>query len=264
VLNKAVDQEVPMSIEIMDETGKVIHSEYSNQPKTECDAYLRPQLKRSVGAHRYQWNMKIGRYDCIKELVATSRNLSAYDATPGNYKVKLKIGSFEQMQDFVISIDPRLLNSIPNVAEAYKERYQISESVFKGATEMSKGVRDLRQVKEQLEFILKVAKDDKVITQGNALNSKIDEWISRILQKELRTQQHNYQFEARLLIKFKDFIGSIDEGNLPVTQGTRDVAKDYLAIWNGHNNDLQSIKNKDVKDYNVLLKQAGLPEIYLP
>lgn len=263
VLNKAIDQDLPMSIEIMDETGKVIHSEYSNKPKTECDAYLRPQLKRSVGAHRYQWNMKIGRYDCIKELVATSRNLSAYDATPGNYKVKLKIGGFEQIQDFVISIDPRLLNSIPNVAEAYIERFQISESVFNGATEMSKGVRGLRQVKEQLEFILKVSKDDKVVSQGNALNNTIDEWISRILQKDLRTQQHNYQFEARLLIKFKDFIGSIDEGNLPVTQGTRDVAKDYLAIWNGHKNDLESIKKVDIKDYNVLLKEAGLPEIYL-
>jgi photosystem II stability/assembly factor-like uncharacterized protein len=264
VLNKEVDQDVSMSMEILDANGNVIYSEYTNQEKTECDAFTRPQLKRSVGAHRYQWNMKVGRFDCIKELVTTSSNLSAYDAPPGAYKVTFKVGDFEQTQDFEINIDPRILNSFPNASEAYKERDKISASIFKGATEMSKGVRDLRQVKQQLDFILEVAKDAKVISNGTDLNKNIDDWIAKILQKELRTQQHNYQFEARLLVKFKNFLNSIGEGNMPVTQGTIDVSRDYLAKWNGFSSELQTIKNRDIKNYNALLKQAGLPEIYLP
>ena len=84
------------------------------------------------------------------------------------------------------------------------------------------------------------------------------------MQKEIRTQQHNYQFEARLLIKYKNFLNSISKGNLPVTQGIKDVSRDYLIKWNGYAKELETIKSQDVKSYNVLLKQAGLPEIYWP
>ena len=65
-------------------------------------------------------------------------------------------------------------------------------------------------------------------------------------------------------MKFKNFLNSIGEGNMPVTQGTIDVSRDYLAKWNGFSSELQTIKNRDIKNYNALLKQAGLPEIYLP
>jgi photosystem II stability/assembly factor-like uncharacterized protein len=264
VLNNNVDKETPMSIEIMDAKGSVVHSEITNKEKLECDSFSRSQLKKDKGSHRYQWNMKIGRFDCIKELTATSRNLSAYDAPPGKYKVKFSVGDFEQIQDFEIKIDLRILNSIPNAENAYVERYEISKSILSGATEMSEGVRDLRKVKQQLDFILTVTNDKKLISDGNDLNKNLDDWVAKILQKEIRTQQHNYQFEARLLIKFKNFLNAISKGNLPVTQGMKDVSRDYLIKWNGYSKELQTIKEQDVKNYNLLLKQAGLPEIYWP
>jgi len=264
VLNNNVDKETPMSIEIMDAKGSVVHSEITNKEKLECDSFSRSQLKKDKGSHRYQWNMKIGRFDCIKELTNTNRNLSAYDAPPGKYKVKFSVGDFEQIQDFEIKIDPRILSSIPNAENAYAERYEISKSILSGATEMSEGVRDLRKVKQQLDFILTVTNDKKLISDGNDLNKNLDDWIAKILQKEIRTQQHNYQFEARLLIKYKNFLNAISKGNLPVTQGMKDVSRDYLLKWNGYSKELQTIKEQDVKNYNLLLKQVGLPEIYWP
>lgn len=264
VLNSDVNKETPMSIEIMDNSGNIVHSEFTNKEKLECDSFLRPQLKKAKGSHRYQWNMKIGRFDCIEELTRTSRNLSAYDAPPEKYKVKFKVGDFEQIQNFEIKIDPRILNSIPNAENAYNERNQISQSILAGATEMSKGVRDLRKVKQQLDFILTATTDKNILNNGNKLNEEIDNWIAKILQKKIRTQQHNYQFEARLLIKYKNFLNSISKGNLPVTQGMKDVSRDYLIKWNGYAEELKSLKNLNIKNYNVLLNKAGLPEIYWP
>lgn len=263
-LNKEVPENTPMSIEIMDGNGQVIHSEFTDNPRVGCDTLVKPQLKRKLGAHRYQWNMKIGRFDCLKELYTTNRDLTAYNAAPGNYKVRLKIGESSQTQGFEIKIDPRIANSIDNVAAAYVERDGISKSIYKGATEMAKGVRDLQKIKQQLDFILDVSKDQNIKEQGMALNQTADDWISRILQKEMRTYQSNYMFEARLLIKFKDFLNRIGKGNLPMTPGVREVSKDYLQQWNTLSNQLQSIKNQYVKNYNALLKQAGLPELYWP
>jgi len=263
-LNKEVSENTPMSIEIMDSNGQVIHSEFTDNPRVGCDTLVKPQLKRKLGAHRYQWNMKIGRFDCLKELYTTNRDLTAYNAAPGNYKVRLKIGEFSQTQDFEIKIDPRIANSIDNVAAAYVERDGISKSIYKGATEMAKGVRDLQKIKQQLDFILEVSKDQNIKEQGMALNQTADDWISRILQKEMRTYQSNYMFEARLLIKFKDFLNRIGKGNLPMTPGVREVSKDYLQQWSTLSNQLQDIENQKVKNYNALLKQAGLPELYWP
>ena len=129
---------------------------------------------------------------------------------------------------------------------------------------MSKGVRDLRKVKQQLDFILDVATSQEVIDGGKALNETVDAWIEKILQKELRTGQNSYMFEARLLVRFKHFLNAMGGGNVPVTQGSKDVTRDYLLKWKGIAAELQVIKSQDIGNYNATLKEAGLPEIYLP
>lgn len=264
VINKTVSEDLPMSLEIMDTRGDVVYSEFSSLTKVGCDSLLKPQLKRKQGAHRYSWNMKVGRFDCLKELSTTNRDLTAYNAAPGTYTVRLKIGDFTQSQDFEIKIDPRIANSIANVEAAYVERDKISKSIYEGATEMAKGVRDLRKIKQQLDFVLSVTEDENLKTQGMALHQSIDDWISMILQKELRTQQNNYMFEARLLVKYKGFLRSTGKGNLPVSSGMRDVAKDYLQQWEVLKVSLTNIKSKEVARYNQLLKAATLPELYWP
>ncbi|MDT0607593.1 WD40/YVTN/BNR-like repeat-containing protein [Croceitalea rosinachiae] len=264
VLNKELSKDTPMSIEIMDSSEEVIHSEYSKVPRVGCDSLVKPQLKRKQGTHRYSWNMKIGIFDCLTELYTTNRDLTAYNAKPGSYSVKLTIGDFEQTQGFEIKIDPRIANSIPKAAEAYEDRDQISRSIYKGAKEMTKGVRDLRKIKKQLQFVLGETDDQNLKLEGKTLNQNIDDWIAEILQKEMRTFQSNYMFEARLLIKFKHFLNRTGKGNLPVTQGTRDVAKDYMRQWDVLNSSLSKIKSIQVPKYNQLLKSSGLPELYWP
>jgi hypothetical protein len=67
-----------------------------------CDSILKQQLRKTKGTHRYAWNMKVGRFDCLTELYTTNRDLSAYKAAPGNYKVRLKVGEFTQTQDWIL------------------------------------------------------------------------------------------------------------------------------------------------------------------
>jgi photosystem II stability/assembly factor-like uncharacterized protein len=264
IINKKIDENTPISIEIIDKSGVVVDSEFTQAKKIGCDTIRKPQLKNTIGSHRYSWNMKVGRFDCLKELHTTNRDLTAYNAAPGKYNVRFKVGDFSQTQDFEITIDPRIAQNIEDAAGAYIERDIISKSIDSGATEMAKGVRDLRKIKQQLDFILEVTTDANIKNQGMVLNENIDHWISKILQKEMRTFQSNYMFEARLLIKFKDFLNRIGKGNLPVTQGTRDVTKDYLQQWNTLKSSLNEIKSNDVTKYNQLLKEAELPELYWP
>jgi photosystem II stability/assembly factor-like uncharacterized protein len=262
--NKAVVEGTPMALEILDGTGTVIHAEYTDRPRTGCDTLVKPQLKKGLGAHRYSWNMKVGRFDCLTELHTTNRDLSAYDAAPGNYQVRLTVGDQVQTRNFAITVDPRIKTSVQNVEAAYAERDGLSRSIYEAATQMAKGVRDLRKIKQQLHFVLGETQDAQLQEKGKALDQAVDVWIAKILQKEMRTYQSNYMFEARLLIKFKDFLNEIGQGNLPVSQGMRDVTRDYLTQWTALKGELQHIKAQDVARYNTLLQGAGLPELYWP
>ena len=263
VLGEEVNEDTPMSMEILDNSGQVIYSEFTDAPESECDQYRKKQLKRSAGANVWVWNMRVGEFDCIKELATTNRDLSAYDAPPGQYRVRLKVGGFTQTQDFEIKIHPKIESSIENAAAAYKEAAELAASVLEGAEEMSTGVRELRQVQRQLDFILEVTESAEIKEHGADLNKSIEAWIAKILQKELRTGQNNYQFEARMLVKFKDFLNTLSGGNVPVNEGTKAVAKDYLVEWKSVESELQGIWNKEIPALNKLLNANGLPQIYM-
>lgn len=208
--------------------------------------------------------MQVGRFACIPEITATSPGLSAYPAAPGQYQARLTVGDFSQTQSFEILIDPRLKDVAADPAAEYAELDRISASLLAGATEMSQGVMDMRQVKQQLDFVLEVSASAGVTEQSEALNAAVDAWIAKILQRELKTFQNAYQHEARLLMKYKDLLGRIGGANVPVTDGVKEVAADYLTEWSEYATELQTLKTRDIPELNQVLRAAGLPEIYLP
>jgi photosystem II stability/assembly factor-like uncharacterized protein len=265
VLSDDVAEDVPMSMEILDAEGRVVFSEMSPDDREDCEASPRAQnLKRGAGANRWSWNMQVGRFACLPEITATSPGLSAYPAAPGPYQVRLTVGDVTQTRDFEIRIDPRLEGITADPMGAYAELDQLSASLFAAAQEMERGVLELRQVKQQLDFVLEVAETQDVRDGGEALDETMAAWIAQLLQRELKTFQNAYQHEARLLMKYKDLLGRIGGANIPVTDGVKEVTGDYLDTWAGIQAELQVIKNEDIPAYNQILRAAGLPEIYLP
>jgi photosystem II stability/assembly factor-like uncharacterized protein len=265
VLRDDVATDAPMSMEILDASGRVVYGEYSEDGPPPCDGVsATPPLSRGEGANRWSWNMQVGRFACLPEITATSPSLSAYPAVPGTYQVRLTVGDVSHTQDFRILVDPRLAGIAADPEAEYAELDRLSVSLLEAATEMSQGVLDLRQAKRQLDFVLEVSTSDQITEQGEALNGTMDTWIAKILQKELKTFQNAYQHEARLLMKYKDLLGRIGGANIPVTDGVKEVTGDYLALWDDLAAELQQIKNRDIPALNALLREAGLPEIYLP
>jgi hypothetical protein len=112
--------------------------------------------------------------------------------------------------------------------------------------------------------VLEVSEADVVTEGGAALREAAEDWIAKILQRELKTFQNAYQHEARLLMKYKDLLERMGGANIPLTDGVREVTGDYLATWREVQAELQRILNEDIPAYNAVLRAAGLPEIYLP
>ncbi|MEJ2204053.1 MAG: glycosyl hydrolase [Gemmatimonadota bacterium] len=265
VLKAPVADSTPLSMEILDAMGRVVYAERTDDDSPACEASPRRRtLARQPGANRWSWNMRVGRFACLEEITATSPDLSAYWAAPGAYEVRLTVGAVSRTRGFEILVDPRLEGIVDDPVAEYGQLDRLSASLFEAATEMSQGVLDLRQVKQQLDFVLEVSESESVTEQGRALDETVDGWIARILQKELRTFQNAYQHEARLLMKYKDLLDRMGGANIPVTDGVREVTADYLTQWKEIQAELQRIKSQDIPAFNAVLRAAGLPELYLP
>jgi len=265
VLNASVQDDTPMSMEILDRSGRVVYAERSDDESPDCEASPRPRaLTRRSGANAWSWNMRVGRFACLDEITATSPDLSAYWAAPGAYRVRLTVGDVSQIRDFEILVDPRLEGIVEDPAPEYEELDRLSASLFTAATEMSQGVLELRQAQRQLEFVLEVSGSESVTEQGRELRATLDRWVEKILQKELKTFQNAYQHEARLLMKYKDLLERMGGANIPVSDGVREVTADYLSQWTEIRAELRRIESQDIPDFNAVLRAAGLPEIYLP
>jgi photosystem II stability/assembly factor-like uncharacterized protein len=266
VLRDDVPAEVPVSMEILDASGAVVFAEYSPETRPDCAASPRQRtLRRTAGANRWSWDLNVGRFACIAEVTNTSRNLGAYAARPGAYQVRLTVGDQVRTQDFEILMDPRLDGIAQDPVAEYAELDRLSASLFAGAQEMEAGVLTLRRVREQMDLRVEEGREmgaEDVVDGGTTLNERMEEWESRILQKYLETSQNNYMFEARLLVKFKDLLGRMSGANIPVTAGVREVNGDYLEEWAGHRVDLEALMD-DLRAFNAVLRQAGLPELYL-
>lgn len=115
-----------------------------------------------------------------------------------------------------------------------------------------------------MKLIVELNQNNAVTEQAEVLNATIDAWIENILQKELKTSQNVYQYEGRLLMKFKDLLERMGSSQIPLTDGFKDVTRDYLEVWNGHNTDLADIKGNDISAFNAMAKASGVAEVQIP
>ena len=267
VLNEESD--TPIQFDIIDASGTVVYTDRSDLEGTICGRgqaeIPRPQtISSKVGDNRWAWRLQMGEFECLPEIYSVSGSMDAYTAAPGSYTVRMTMGDVVQEQPFRIRVDPRLGGDTAENLREYAEMGELSASLMSAADAMSKGVKDLRLVKKQLALINELDPGNAVTEKAAELDASIDEWIALILQKELKTFQHVYQHEGRLLMKIKDLLGRMHGSDIPLTDGFRDVTRDYLQVWSGYNAQLSRIRGEEISAFNTVAEAAGASTIKIP
>lgn len=267
VLREASDE--PIQFDIVNADGEIVYSDRSDLEGTICGrgqaAIPRPQtVSTNTGDNLWQWRLQMGEFDCLPEIYRVSSSMDAYTAAPGEYAVRMTVGDTVLEQPFRLRVDPRLGGDTPENLQAYAEMDALSEALMGAAEAMSEGVSNLRLVKKQLALLDELGVPDAVAARGDTLEASIDEWIALILQEELETFQHVYQHEGRLLLKIKDLLGRMHGSELPLTQGFRDVTRDYLAVWEGYAEQLERLQGVEIADFNAVARDAGISPLVIP
>ena len=267
VLDEETD--TPIQFEIVNDKGAVVYTDRSDLEGTICGRgqaeIPRPEtVSANVGDNLWVWRMQMGEFECLPEIYSVSGSMDAYAAAPGSYTVRMTVGDIVQEQPFRIRVDPRLGGDTPENLREYAEMDALSASLMTAADAMSKGVKDLRLVKKQLALINELDPGDAVTEKAAELDASIDAWIELILQKELKTFQHVYQHEGRLLMKVKDLLGRMHGSDIPLTDGFKEVTRDYLNVWSGYNTQLTRIRGTEIAAFNAVAEAAGSSTIKIP
>lgn len=267
VLNEETDKAI--QFDIINSKAEVVYSDRSDLEGTICGRgqaeIPRPKtISSNIGDNLWVWRLQMGEFECLPEIYSVSRSMDAYTAAPGEYTVRMTIGDDVQEQSFRLRVDPRLGGDTPENLSQYADMDALSASLMTAAESMSQGVKELRLVKKQLALVNELGAPNAVTQQGEQLEENIDAWIDLILQKELKTFQHVYQHEGRLLMKIKDLLGRMHASQLPLTDGFKDVTRDYLKVWEDYETQLQDIRGKQLNSFNLLAEQSGVSRLKLP
>jgi len=267
ILGKATD--APLRFDILNSKGEIVYSDSSDEDRTTCGmgraAAPHPDtISTDPGDNLWVWDMQVGTFECLPEIYNVSTSMDAYTAVPGNYTVRMTLGDDIHEKDFRIRVDPRLGGDTPSNLREYAEMDALSASLMDAATAMGTAVKELRLVKKQLALLAELNSDDVTLARVDALDAVIDDWIARILQKELKTFQNVYQHEGRLMLKVKDLLGRMHGSDIPLTDGFREVTQDYLRLWSGYEDALNGILNRDIPAFNEFARASGIAELQLP
>jgi photosystem II stability/assembly factor-like uncharacterized protein len=165
----AADADGPLTLEIVDGTGRVIRR-YSSEAKTELPAperaplpmyWYRPPLTLSgvAGMHRFLWDM---RYDPLEggfrrgglPMAAIAHNTAPATnsiwAPPGLYTVKLTVNGRTLKQPISVRMDPRV--KTPAVGLALQ--FELSRAMYDGVLRAQAALRIMRSMRDQVKKIL--------------------------------------------------------------------------------------------------------------
>lgn len=264
-LPEPVDSSSELTLEILDEAGRVIRS-YSHKKDDNYKAYPggpRPKqvLPATKGMHRFAWDFRTEGLPDIPGVFVYA-NYAGYRVAPGQYKARLSYRG--EVSEVVIRLvqDPRLE---ANAAD-WAAQQSLLEQVGKHISDMHRSVNALRVVRKQLEQVRETtAEGQSDITQAaDKLLEQIKDWEKEIVE----TRQGNFQdvinWPSKLNAEFFDLRSKLDVHDPRVTQGVRARLKDLEATWAVMKTTYVQLLEDGVAGFNRMYSERKMPVLNVP
>lgn len=251
------DPEKEVKLEFMQANGDTIKT-YSSKAKDKSR-----KLKVEKGANLFVWNTLSDDAEDFPGMILWWARLSGAKAVPGNYKVKLKVGDAEQIQDFTILPAP---NSEASVADMQKQ-YDFINEVNATVTKAHKAILKIRKIKTQLDAFEKQYKDNEqvkpLLEKATAMKKKFSEVEEALYQTQNRSGQDPLNFPIRLtnkLAHLNSLVGLDDFG--PTAQDVA-VKNELTQQINTQLSTFNQLVDSEVNAFNSEFNQLNLKYLFI-
>jgi hypothetical protein len=246
-----------VSLEFLESDGDLIRK-YSTDSRIPAN-----RLNVKEGGNTFAWDMRYEAAESFEGLIMWAANLTGPMAVPGDYKVRLSVNGQMQEQSFKIIGDPR----VDTDNAGYKKQFDFLIAVRNKVTEAHQNIKDIRAVRQQINFIVDRIKDDSnmkdVVDAARRLDAEMTKVEEELYQTKNRSGQDPLNYPIRLNNKLAHLNSLVGRGNYPPTEQDEAVRAEITKFIDAEIMKLKQILQTDLPNFNKLVKEKNIDAVIL-
>jgi hypothetical protein len=181
---------------------------------------------------------------------------------PGKYTLKLVVGDQEYAQELEIRRDP----NAPGSVEGIQEQFQMLKEIWEDSQYIAKMVNRIEWIRKQIYDLKDMLKEkgaiEDIVKTGKILDEKLIGVEENLVQLKLTGgSQDILRWPMKLYGKVSMLAGSVASGDFRPTDQSREVHAMYKEMIVDYQAQLKALLEKDIPEFNDLLKQKDLQGI---
>jgi photosystem II stability/assembly factor-like uncharacterized protein len=256
-----------VTLQISDNENNIIRS-YTNIRSKDFKPFAggppAPQtIPAGKGVNRFAWDFKSETLDDIPNAFVYG-DYTGHRLAPGTYKAKVNFKNQNAETSFEVLQDPNLTHISK---EDWKNQQNFIKNIESKITEIHQSVNELRKVKKQVQQYNDLFKNQdqykELLTAGNQLITKFDDWESEIVQTKQANFQDVINFPSKLNAQYFELKGFVDQHDPRVTRAAMERMKDIDQQWAIYQNYFDQNLGAAIDEYNKLFKQNNTPALLI-
>ncbi len=258
----SVDSATDVQIKVMDSKGVLIRHYGSQFKKSEMkdDRRLGKIKDFKKGMNRFVWNLRYPDAEGFEKLILWSGGLTGPTAPPGDYRIRLLVGSDSFEYEFSILPDPR--NS--SKPEDYQRRFQAALEINQLLTKTHVAIKEMRKTKKQVSdwnSKLDTAQHKEILDYSKDMIKDINKIEKTLYQTKNQSPQDPLNFPIRLNDKLAGVGSNISYSDGPPTAQALKVKEELSRKINDQLKAWEEIKAGKVPQFNELIKGAEIQAV---
>ncbi len=261
-----------VKLEVFDAAGKLVRSLSSKEKKeAEQPPEWPDQVKEvttipaAAGMNRYAWNLRWEPPVKIPGAFYSGPGPQGPLAQPGQYTVKLTVGSQSQSQPLEIVPDPRMKGLNP---DDLKRQFELALQVRDANTDLHRAVNQIRQLRSELKALRTRFENDaalkSLVDHADALNKKMASVEEELIQVNMKGSEANLAFPNKLNEQFDTFSWIVQAGDGAPSRQQYEVFKMLTGQLDRQLEAWKQIMASDVPAFNQMVKANNVPALYFP
>jgi photosystem II stability/assembly factor-like uncharacterized protein len=259
-LKDAPKKDSPLHLEILDGRGKVVRR-FSTHPPAK-GAEKPEEMKAAAGMNRFVWDLRYQRPEDFPGMVLWG-GLTAPRAVPGNFRARFHVGDAEQVVDVRVLADPRTSASVADM----QEQFDFVAAVGAKLTEVHRAIKKVRDVRDQIQALLKRLDEKKQSEAVKSARQIIDTMTAAeeaLHQTKAKSGQDVLNYPVRLNNKLSSLASGAAVGDDRPTDQAVKLKQELFPAVDAELTKIRQVFTEGLPRFNETLRRLEVPAVVAP
>jgi photosystem II stability/assembly factor-like uncharacterized protein len=265
----AGEEEGPLSIEILDQSGALMRSYSSEEGDFErcvignMDVRQAREIKYPTieqGLNQWTWDMRHDGLHCIDDIKLYA-GFSGASVSPGKYQARVTLGDAQSTAEITLNPDPRNDASATDYAFLAARLSEVTGLL----NALLDSLADVRKARSQTEMLLAEFPDAEALqAAGEAAIEQLTAWENTVTQVKYGAYEDEDSQPPMLDVHIRHVLDVMDQASAPVSAGSLLRLADVREQWLERKAALAQITSTDIAAVNRWARENGVSHVIPP